>query len=355
MTGAGKRRLAGRAGLWASLRASLLARPSLVAALALGFAVLGGVAQQGPPQEKPPEQVSGDKKDQGVEIPTILPKGKKLVLKDGSFHLVREYARKGDRVRYYSVERSAWEEIPTDLVDWEATRKAEAAEEQRQREALEKIRAVQAAERAAAAEVEVDASVEVAPGVFLPGGEGMFVVEGRNVSPLTQAAAEIKRDKGRLVEQVLVPVPVVPTRFKVQVPGKRAVLRINTAQPEFYMRTADAREPEMELIRAEIKGDKRQIGLLSTNIAGEHSEKRSSISIQRWRVAKGLYRFTLSQPLNPGEYALAEILPDGMNLFVWDFGVDDSASRPTSPHSSRGRPGTSSSCREVSGHCWGTS
>ncbi len=337
MNGARKRRLAGRAGLWASARTGLLAPPFLVVALALGLAALAGAAQQGTLQEKPPEQVSKDKKDQSLEVPAVLPKGKKLFLRDGSFQIVREYAQKGDRVRYYSVERSAWEEIPTELVDWEATRKAEAAEEQRQREALEKIRAVQAAERAAAADVDVDASIEVAPGVFLPGGEGMFVVEGRSISPLTQAAAEAKLDKGRVVEQVLVPVPVVPTRFKVQVPGKRAALRVSTAQPEFYMRTADAREPEMELILAEIKGDKRQLGLLSKNIAGERSEKRNSISIQRWRVAKGLYRFTLSQPLKPGEYALAEILPDGMNLYVWDFGVDISASRPASPQSQPGQ------------------
>jgi hypothetical protein len=39
-------------------------------------------------------------------------------------------------------------------------------------------------------------------------------------------------------------------------------------------------------------------------------------------VAATVYRFTLGEPLPPGEYALAEILPDGMNLYVWDFGVD---------------------------------
>ena len=42
-----------------------------------------------------------------------------------------------------------------------------------------------------------------------------------------------------------------------------------------------------------------------------------------------MFRFTLGEPLPPGEYALAEILPDGMNLFVWDFGVDAAAGAKT--------------------------
>jgi hypothetical protein len=44
--------------------------------------------------------------------------------------------------------------------------------------------------------------------------------------------------------------------------------------------------------------------------------------VQRWEVAPNVYRFTLSQSLPPGEYVLAEMLQDGLNLFVWDFGVD---------------------------------
>jgi hypothetical protein len=39
-------------------------------------------------------------------------------------------------------------------------------------------------------------------------------------------------------------------------------------------------------------------------------------------VATDVYRFTLGEALTPGEYVLAELLPDGLNMYVWDFGVD---------------------------------
>ena len=51
----------------------------------------------------------------------------KLYLKDGTYQIVREYKVQSDRVRYYSIERSDWEEIPADLVDLKRT-ETEAAE-----------------------------------------------------------------------------------------------------------------------------------------------------------------------------------------------------------------------------------
>src|SRR5271157_1435615 len=57
----------------------------------------------------------------------------KLYLKDGSYHVVREYQVQSDRVHYYSVERSQWEDIPLDLVDLKRT-EAEVADRQAQLE-----------------------------------------------------------------------------------------------------------------------------------------------------------------------------------------------------------------------------
>jgi hypothetical protein len=182
-----------------------------------------------------------------------------------------------------------------------------------------------------AAEIDVDSSIEVAPGLFMPEGAGLFVLvpkpppatSGNMLLPLAQVGAEEKLDKGRLLAQVLVPIPVIPGRHKIQLAGNKAVLRLNHSNPEFYVRTEDKREPEIELIRVKVKGDKREVEVVSTYITGETQEHRDSVALQRWQVARGVFRLTLAQPLAPGEYVFAEFLPgEGMNLYVWDFGLD---------------------------------
>jgi hypothetical protein len=78
----------------------------------------------------------------------------------------------------------------------------------------------------------------------------------------------------------------------------------------------------VELLRATVKGNRRIIESVRSLAGQEVGRENKTISIQEWAVAKRVYRFTLSEPLPPGEYALAELLPGGLNLFVWDFGVD---------------------------------
>ena len=61
----------------------------------------------GPDTSKPAEQSTDPEKGKPA-LPGGAPNGKKLILKDGNFQLVREYQRNGERVRYYSLERADW-------------------------------------------------------------------------------------------------------------------------------------------------------------------------------------------------------------------------------------------------------
>jgi hypothetical protein len=250
-----------------------------------------------------------------------LPRGKKLILKDGSVQLVREYQVMDDRVRFYNTERSQWEEMPAALVDWDATRQSEIDQKKGDAALLTNVHKQEQARRIMP--LDVDASLEAAPGVFIPPGEGLFVYDGKSVLRLTQAQAVNKLDKAKVVEQVLVPIPIVPSRRNLSIPRPHAEVRVHNEQPEFYMRTADGREPNMVLIRTKVHGDSRLIENVDTYLQAISKTKRNEVLAQRWQIANGVYRFTMSQSLEPGEYVFTEIVKgEGTNLYVWDFGVD---------------------------------
>jgi len=270
-------------------------------------------------------------------------RGQKLVLKDGNFQLVRSYERHGERVKYFSVERNDWEEIPATLVDWDATEKARVSDEKAEAALVKRVQAQEQAQKVVSV-VDVDASLPVGQGAFLPSGEGMFVVEGRSITRLEQVGAQTRRDRKRALEQVISPVPIIPSKHNVELAGAKAKIRVNTVSgpPEFYLREVapdpdhlttvwqSSRQgldgPEVELVRASVKGNVRRLKALRSLLGQQISAESTTVAIQRWEIAKDVYRFTVSEPLPPGEYALAEILPDGMNVFVWDFGVDQAES-----------------------------
>lgn len=263
------------------------------------------------------QQATDQQKNSSV---ATLPRGKKLMLKDGNFQLIREYQIDGDRVRYYSLDSLQWEEMPAELIDWDKTKKVEAEEAKEDAAAISKVKSVESQRQAQL--LDVDASVEIAPKVFLPSGEGLFAFDGRKVLKLAQAPIDSKLSKSNVVERVFVPIPIVPTRHDISIHRPHAEYRVTNGQPEFYMRVAEGPEPELELIRAVTRGDMREIEKLD-ELFGQKQFKKSEVPVQRWVVAPNLYRFTLGAPLAPGEYVLAEAVEDnGLELYVWDFGVD---------------------------------
>jgi len=312
-------------------------RLALLAWVGSGVLLLGAPHRESAAtRQQPPAKTAAGKTSTGTDGGQTPP-GKKLVLKDGNYQLVREYQRNGDRVKYLSAERGDWEEIPAVMVDWDATAKAEAAATSSKDALLKKVRHEEE-QQSREMPLDVDASLPVAPGIFLPPGEGMFVVEGKSVTLLEQAEAEIRTDKKQLLKKVLSPVPIVPGKQNVQLEGAKAIRRINSERPEFYLREAPPDPdrvspiqsssrpgetgPEVELVRLTVKGGKREIESIRSMFGQQVSEDRNVIALERWDIAKNLFRFTLGESLPAGEYAFAQILPDGINLYVWDFGVD---------------------------------
>jgi len=205
---------------------------------------------QGDPRPPAPETEAAKPAGEPAAYAAPLPRGRTLILTDGSFQIVREYERQGDRVRYYSVERSSWEEIPTEMVDWPATEKAGAETAASQQETLDRLRVGAASD--VAVTIDTGSSLLVGSGVFLPDSAGFYVLDGQTVLGLVQVEAQSRIDKGRAILKGISGVPFISTKRIIEVPGKRAKVRIQNAEPEFFIRTADGRSPKLALVRADI-------------------------------------------------------------------------------------------------------
>ena len=243
----------------------------------------------------------------------------RLCLKDGVCHPVESYEVQGDRVRYYSLDRSAWEEVPRDLVDFEATEK-----EQQEKQSLHKE------EREAARKLDnqlfekiENQGFEIAPGVRLPGDEGVLAYDGMRVIRVLQSSAEIVKDKKRAVLALAIPGPLLKNRAFVVLPGVRAPVRVMSTEPTFYVQWVDGLGASMALIALKPRKESRQVEKVEWRAGlGKPAELHAALPLERTEIAPGLFKLSLTQPLEPGEYALAELMQKQLNIEVWDFGVE---------------------------------
>jgi hypothetical protein len=139
----------------------------------------------------------------------------------------------------------------------------------------------------------------------------------------------LKTSASRTVERIMTGLPEIPDKQTFQIPGEHAAMRLSTAEPEFYFRPPDEREPRFRLLRAKVKGGKRLIDDITVHFTGDTTDKVNEIEMQTWTPATGLFRYTMDQRLEPGEYAFVEMTADGINGYVWDFGIDLPGTKPS--------------------------
>jgi hypothetical protein len=290
----------------------------------------------------------------------------RLILKDGTYQVVRKYEIQGDRVRYISVERGGdWEELPYALIDWVATRKweqqAEQAADQAQSPAMQEAADIdkeEAAERLA----QKDRMPEVARGLNLPNQDGVFVLDEYQGTPqlveLVPSTGDLQMARQHGIRSVL---PLQGQLARVELEGQAAKIHLHVNEPTLYLsldspddsrvaaeqvttnamtvdthgaaqvahpkRGAASPTSGFAIVRVDERKSVRIVGTVHVSPTGNITQEENVIPATV-EVLPGKHWLKLkpTAPLLIGEYALVEILsPKDMNATVWDFQVNPRA------------------------------
>jgi hypothetical protein len=240
----------------------------------------------------------------------------RLYLKDGTYQMVREYAIQQDRVHYYSIERSDWEDVPLDLVDLKRTER-EIAD---RKTTVEKESKIIEAEEKVEHEQQRDVSrIPQDPGVYQ-------LIDGKELRILKAAESKVHTDKRRAVLKAMSPIPMVTGKATVEVDGSHASYNVDSDTPEFYIQLSA--EEQFGIIRLVPKDNIRIAEKLTIiPVTKDVMEEPEEVEIFRKQVAdNGLYKIWPQKALEPGEYAVVEFTPGKMNMQIWDFAWKSGAS-----------------------------
>ena len=233
----------------------------------------------------------------------------KLYLKDGTYQLVREWKRDGDRVKFYSTERSDWEEVPLSLID---LRKTEA-------ETVETKSALDEGARMAA---EEDHAVKEQHDEILkiPQDPGVYTLnDAKQLTVFKLADIKVHTDKGRSLMKLAVPLPIVSGKATVEIDGEHSANVVHDDRQEFFLQLE--KEERFAIIRlTPHKGVRIAERVTIVQVVKEMGEEVQEVPTFRKQLAEsGLYKIWPEKPLPEGEYAVLEYTPGKVEPRIWDF------------------------------------
>jgi hypothetical protein len=284
----------------------------------------------------------------------------RLILKDGSYQIVMSYQVKGEIVSYYSAERDATEEIPAELVDWDATHRWE-----RQHPATQSSDEGQGLALAPAPGIdpellreEADRAAwtpEIAPDLRLPEQDSVLALDtfhgAPELVPLVQSDGELNRTTSHNILKLAIN-PRSASHQIEQLKGVEAAVQLHVDTPAIYVRVGDdagvmrggspltvdthgasgvktdssggPAESGYVMVRADVRTDARVLASFNIGMLGGGVKEQEDVIEMNSETLPGGHwmKLTPKRPLDFGEYALMEVVSDNeINLGVWDFGV----------------------------------
>jgi hypothetical protein len=280
-----------------------------------------------------------------------------LILKDGSYQIVLSYGVVGNVVRFVSAERNGEaEDIPLALVDLPATERWK-ADHQAQADRTTVLSPELAREEAE----RISRTPEVAPDLRLPGEESVVALDTfqavPELVPLPQEGSDLNKETAHDVQKKDLN-PLATAHLILQLSGSNSDIQLHIPTPKFYVRIGaeDAVDPGGSALtvdthgaagratpsdgavesgyaieRLDVRKDVRVVDSFRIAQLGTGKKQPEIIEVKQVTLTGGHWmELTPEQPLEPGEYALIEVLNDHqLNLNLWDFGVNVKAAENT--------------------------
>ena len=284
----------------------------------------------------------------------------RLILKDGSYQIVMSYTVKSGVVSYVSAERGDVEQIPSELVDWDATHRWE-----RDHSPTAEFDADQAQAPAPKIDPELEKeeaerrslTPEVAPDLHLPDLDSVVALDyfqgTPELVPLVQSEGDLNHTTTHNILRLTLN-PRAASHEIVELKGEEAAVQMHVAQPVIYLRVGDdsgisrggtplvvdthgagdapgvkqdssggSADSGYVMVRADVRTDARVLASFNINALGTAKKQEDVVETTTELLPGGHWmKVTPVHPLDFGEYALMEVLSAReINSGVWDFGV----------------------------------